>query len=99
MAEYFLTNKAVEDLTGIWKYSSEIWSESQAEQYYVLLVQTFGKLARSPDLGKEYKLIRNDLFGFKVGQHIIYYIRPLNDEVLILRILHVRMDLKNRMDE
>jgi plasmid stabilization system protein ParE len=29
MAKYELTNKAVEDLTEIWKYTCEEWSEQQ----------------------------------------------------------------------
>ena len=31
MANYFLTNKAVDDLSKIWDYSYEVWSENQAE--------------------------------------------------------------------
>jgi plasmid stabilization system protein ParE len=34
MAKYELTNKAVEDLVGIWEYSVEKWSEEQADKYY-----------------------------------------------------------------
>jgi hypothetical protein len=29
MAEYKLTNKAVEDLNGIWDYTANEWSEKQ----------------------------------------------------------------------
>jgi len=99
MADYTLTNKAVEDLTGIWEYSTESWSESQAEKYYLLLVQTFRKLAISPGLGNKYKSIGDDIFGFKVGQHIIFYLSRLNEDILILRILHLRMDLNIKIDE
>ena len=31
-----LTKKAVEDLTEIWNYTSENWSEHQADKYYQL---------------------------------------------------------------
>ena len=31
MAKYHFTNKAVEDLSGIWDYTYDIWSEKQAE--------------------------------------------------------------------
>ena len=34
MAEYKLTNKAVEDLSKIWDYTFEVWSENQADKYY-----------------------------------------------------------------
>jgi hypothetical protein len=38
MAKYFLTNKAVEDLSNIWDYTYEVWSESQAGKYYKLFI-------------------------------------------------------------
>ena len=38
MAEYKLTNKAVEDLNDIWEYTIEKWSEEQADKYYNLLL-------------------------------------------------------------
>ncbi len=38
MANYQLTNKAVEDLTSIWLYTREVWSEQQADNYYNDLV-------------------------------------------------------------
>jgi len=31
MAEFKLTNKAVEDLSKIWDYTFEVWSENQAD--------------------------------------------------------------------
>jgi len=34
MAEYVLTNKAVADLSDIWNYTFNVWSESQADKYY-----------------------------------------------------------------
>ena len=34
MAKYFLTNKAVEDLSKIYEYTFELWSQNQADKYY-----------------------------------------------------------------
>ena len=31
MAKYHLTNKALEDLTNIWEYRVDTWSERQAD--------------------------------------------------------------------
>ena len=45
MANYMLTNKAVEDLTGIWDYTLKKWSEQQADKYYEMLIDTFKKIA------------------------------------------------------
>lgn len=38
MAKYKLTNEAVEDLTKIWDYTFEKWSEKQADTYYSLFL-------------------------------------------------------------
>ncbi|MEI6021854.1 MAG: type II toxin-antitoxin system RelE/ParE family toxin, partial [Bacteroidota bacterium] len=34
MVKYHFTNKAIEDLTEIWQYTVEEWSEKQADKYY-----------------------------------------------------------------
>ena len=38
MAEYKLTNKAVEDLSKIWDFTFEVWSKKQADKYYEYLI-------------------------------------------------------------
>ena len=52
MAEYKLTNQAVEDLTKIWEYTFEIWSEKQADTYYDSLIINCQEIADNPKLGK-----------------------------------------------
>jgi len=39
MAEYRLTNQAVEDLNEIWNYTFDEWSEEQADKYYEMLIR------------------------------------------------------------
>lgn len=99
MAQYKLTNKAVEDLSKIWDYTFEVWSEKQADKYYDGLISYCEEIAGNPDLGKNYEGISRQLFGIKANRHIIFY-RNLNENyVEITRILHERMDLKKRMAE
>ncbi len=50
MARYKLTNKAVEDLTHIWNYTFEKWSENQADTYYNMLLENCKELAGNPGL-------------------------------------------------
>ena len=99
MAKYELTNKAVEDLTGIWEYTIENWSEQQADRYYRSLLDSLQDIANNPELGKKYDEITNDLFGFKSSRHIIFYRKRTNQPIEITRILHEQMDLKNRITE
>jgi toxin ParE1/3/4 len=99
MAKYFLTNRAVEDLSEIWEYTYKTWSESQADKYYELLIGFCKEISKNPDVGKSYDAIEKNIFGYRVSQHIIFYrvIKP--NEIEVLRFLHVRMDLKNRIQE
>jgi toxin ParE1/3/4 len=99
MAEYKLTNKAVEDLSKIWDYTFEIWSEKQADKYYDGLILNCEEIAENPELGKNYEGISNQLLGMKVNRHIIFYRTLEKNYVEITRILHERMDLKKRITE
>jgi len=99
MAEFKLTNKAVEDLSKIWEYTFELWSERQADRYYEMLISNCQEIADNPDLGKSYDEITQSLLGTKANRHIIFY-RTINENyVEITRILHERMDLKERILE
>lgn len=99
MAKYFITNKAVDDLTKIWDYTYEVWSENKADKYYYELLEVCQTLAENQDYGKNYDEISLEIFGFKSGQHIIFYRKLSETEIEITRFLHSRMDLKNRIQE
>lgn len=97
MANFHFTNKAVKDLTDIWNYTYDTWSESQADVYYQILMDACNKIANKPDIGKSYENITSELLGFKAGKHIIFYQVFSSNNIEITRILHERMDLKNRI--
>jgi toxin ParE1/3/4 len=99
MAKYKLTNKAVEDLSKIWEYTFEVWSEKQADRYFNGLISNCQDIVENPDLGKNYEGISNQLLGVKAYKHIIFYRTINRDYVEITRILHERMDLKKRITE
>ena len=99
MAEYKLTNKAVEDLSKIWIYTFEVWSEQQADKYYDELLSNCQEFSENPDLGKSYEGISKELVGMKTNRHIIFYRILSESYVEITRILHVKMDLKKRVTE
>ena len=98
MADLFFSNKAIEDLTNIWNYTVETWSEVQADKYYALFVATCRQIADSfRPLDREYTEIMAELYGFRTGKHIVFYRTVSESTVEIVRILHERMDLKNRI--
>ena len=97
MSKYFLSKKAVDDLSKIWDYTHEVWSESQADKYYYELLKHCQELSENQTLGRNY--IEIEVYGHKSGQHIIFYRIVNNQEIEIVRFLHSRIDLKIRIPE
>ena len=99
MTKYFLSNKAVEDLSDIWNYTYIAWSENQADRYYELLIGFCEEISENPKIGKNYDEIDKNILGCRASHHIIFYRVIEANEIEVLRILHKNMDLKNRMRE
>ncbi|MDR2238397.1 MAG: type II toxin-antitoxin system RelE/ParE family toxin [Chryseobacterium sp.] len=99
MAKFFLTYKAIEDLSGIYEYTYEFWSESQADKYYGELIYYCEMLAENPRIGKVYSEIGPDILGFVSNKHIIFYKITDIKEIEIIRILGAETDLKKRIEE
>lgn len=99
MAKFNLTHKALEDLSKIWDYTYEVWSENQADKYYYELLEDCKLLAQNQNLGKHYKEISNQIYGYLSGKHLIFYRKINRQEIEIVRFLHSRMDLKKRIQE
>ena len=97
MAKFEITNKAVEDLSKIWDYTFEVWSEKKANVYYEMLILICQEIADNPGLGKNYEGIAPNLLGIKANRHIIFYRTINKNHVEITRILHGRMDLKEKI--
>lgn len=97
MASYTLTKQAVLDLSEIWEYTVETWSERQADKYYFMLLDSCQELANGKIKGKNYPEITPEIFGFRAGQHFLFYRKFNSDKIEIVRILHSQMDLKNRI--
>ncbi|MBK8242083.1 MAG: type II toxin-antitoxin system RelE/ParE family toxin [Saprospiraceae bacterium] len=92
-----VSEKAQKDLINIWEYTFQKWSLEQADKYFNILVHGMNEICKNPDLGKSYEYIRKDYFGYNQKSHIIFY-RIINNETIeIIRILHQKMDLHNRI--
>ena len=92
MANYILTVKGVEDFSKICDFTFETWSEGQADKYYYMLLDSFQELADGKVTGKNYAEVRTDIFGFRSGQHIIFYRKLKENRIEITRILHNNKD-------
>jgi toxin ParE1/3/4 len=99
MAKVILRQKAIDDLNDIWEYTFEKWSAKQADNYYETIKLACNMIGQNPDIGKEYDGINKNLLGLKSGKHIIFYQSLDEEKIEVIRILHERMDLKNRISE
>lgn len=99
MAKITLRQEAIEDLNEIWLYTYEKWSQNQADKYYASVEFACMQIGENPELGKEYDGIHKKLLGLRIGKHIIFYQVVSNEDVEIIRILHERMGLENRLSE
>ncbi len=97
MANIVFKRKAIEDLNDIWEYTFFEWSEKQADFYYSEIKKACADIAKKPLVGKEYSAINKNLLGYKSGKHIIFYFINPEKNIEVVRILHERMDLKNRI--
>jgi toxin ParE1/3/4 len=96
MANLLFTEKAISDLSAIWNYTYETWSERQADIYYDKLYKCCLAISLQQKKGKPYKEISNEIWGYSIGQHIIFYRIVEKHTVEVTRILHARMDLGKR---
>lgn len=97
---YELSIEAKKDLENIWFFTLETWSSEQADRYVNLIIDEIEYLAIHPKAGRISSHIRKDYFSSKVKSHIIFY-RILNRKksIEVIRILHQRMDIVNRLSE
>lgn len=97
MSKITLRQEAIDDLNDIWRYTFKEWSKKQADKYYEMLEFGCKQIGKNPELGKRYDKISSKLLGLKINKHIIFYQCLNENEVEIIRILHERMDLMNRL--
>jgi len=97
--KYKISSKARLDLIGIWEFTSENWSVQQADRYYQIIIDKITGICSNPDIGKKYNDLRKGYHGVLVKSHIIFYRIAEPNSIEIIRILHQRMDYKNRLLE
>ena len=99
MPEFKFTKKAVKDLSNIWNYTLETWSEKQADKYYNQIIKKCTFLSKKPESGTIYFAVIENLRSTKINKHLIFYRIIDVDTIEIERILHERMDIVKRLKE
>lgn len=95
--KYRISQHAIEDLDKIWIYTFHKWSKEQADRYYDLIIGEIEFIADNFMTGKSAEQSRKNYRVAKVKYHLIFYRKIGNGMVEIVRILHQRMDIKNRL--
>jgi toxin ParE1/3/4 len=97
MDRYKFTNEAVKDLEEIWIFTYQNWSVEQADRYYKLIIDEIEFLSSNPLSGRSMDHIKEGYRVSKVKSHLVFYKTITNEAIEIIRILHQRMGVKNRM--
>ena len=96
---YTLSLLAKKDLSNIWEYTFEHWSSEQADKYIHEIIDALGKLCKNPHSGADYSMVREGYQGIKVKSHIVFYRISKENKLLIIRVLHQKMDTKSRLGQ
>ena len=99
MAEYIISEKALEDLNNIWIYTAENWPVEQANRYYNLIIDEIEYVSENFEIAKNFENVRKNYKYSKVKSHLVFYKKTLNTEMEVVRILHERMDVRNRIND
>lgn len=92
MTRYLLTPAAQGDLDLIWDYTMQGWGSAQAERYLRAIRDACAELALGQRLSRSAEDIRTGYSKAAVGSHLLFFRRDASGDLIIVRILHRRMD-------
>jgi len=95
---YKISKKAIQDIEKIWLYTYENWSLEQADRYYNLILDEIEFIAENFESGKSVDYIKEGYRASMVKSHIIFYKKSKGNIVEIIRVLHQKMDIENRIE-
>lgn len=91
-----LSRKAQADLDDIRDYSVEQFGPRRALAYLDAVEHAFRRILSFPEIGVIRADVRERLRSLPVGEHRIFYVSEAG-RVLIVRILHKRMDVERHL--
>jgi toxin ParE1/3/4 len=99
MSKYIISEKALEDINKIWIYTAENWSIEQADRYYDLILDEIEYVAQKFEMARDFGSIRKSYRYSKIKSHLIFFKIDKNKEIEVVRVLHERMDIENRLND
>lgn len=96
--KYKVSELAKRDMVKIWQYTSSNWSLGQANHYLSGLLSAFGLIADDPaHVGQSYEHVRPGYRKYHYGRHMVFYKEVSDGAVLIVRVLHDKMDVDRHL--
>lgn len=99
MSEYIISEKALEDINKIWIYTAENWSVEQADRYYNAIIDEIEYIVQKFDMALDSGRIRKSYKYSKIKSHLIFFKKNKSNEIEVVRVLHERMNIGNRLNE
>ncbi len=99
MAAYIISEIALDDLNNIWIYTAENWSVEQANRYYNLIMDEIEFVVVNFETMIDFGNVKKDYRYSKVNSHLVFCKKNENTEIEVVRILHEKMDIKNRIND
>ncbi len=96
--KYQLTDEATRDVEEILAYSVKGFGVAQTEYYFKALKECIELLADNPDIGYSAEDILPGYLRFPYESHVVFY-KKLSSSIIVVRILHERMDAKLRLNK
>jgi toxin ParE1/3/4 len=88
-----VSEHAQRGLAEAFDYTIDPWGIGQAYEYSEVLLSRIEQLAEFPEIDQDWSEIRDGLRSMVVEYHVILY-RVFDDSVLISRVIHERMDMR-----
>lgn len=98
MTAFLVSRAARADLKNIAAYTQKVWGANQRRTYLKGLDFAFHFLAENPMVGSPCDYIAAALRKHRFESHTVFYER-LENEILIIRILHKSMDVEENFKD
>ncbi|MEM0965342.1 MAG: type II toxin-antitoxin system RelE/ParE family toxin [Verrucomicrobiota bacterium] len=98
MPGYKLAPSADKDIEAIVRYTLKKWGKDQNDRYIASLIECFEQIAAGKIVDRSLNGTNKNLFFVRCGHHYIFYLRNQNP-VVIVRVLHERMDLVQQIKD
>ena len=96
MRGFILSPAAQADIDGIWDYTAQRWGEEQAVRYLQGLRDACRELADGTRPSRPVD-IRLGYHRCQSGSHVLYFKTADDGQIVIIRILHQRMDVNRHL--